>query len=117
MKKEHYKLIHRLLRRIEAINSELDEAWLPITKMLLRNELAVTHQTMHSLFTKQAIVAAKKERETMKSTDKYLKLNWLYARLYKKFGTYADSEVWQVTRKLRLIQFEIAKSESDDIPF
>jgi hypothetical protein len=72
---------------------------------------------MHSLFTKQQILAAKKERETMKTSDKYLNLNWLYARLYKKFGVYADSEVWHVIRKLRLIQFQIAKSESDDIPF
>lgn len=117
MDKQQYKLIHRLLRRIESINSELDEAWTPITKILLRKELAVTHQTMHNLFTKAQIQAAKKEREGMKTSDKYLKLNWLYARLYKKFGVYADSEVWHVIRKLRLIQFAIHQAESDDIPF
>lgn len=117
MDKKQYKLIHHLLRRIETINSELDEAWTPIAKILLRNQLAVTHQTMHRYFTKVQIESAKKERETMKKADKYKSLNWLYSRLYKKFGVYADSEVWNVIRKLRLIQFQIAKSESDDIPF
>lgn len=115
MDKKQYKLIHRFLRRIEQINSELDEVWTPIGKILLRQELAVTHQAMHSIFTKKQIESAKKEREIIKqSRDKYKSLNWLYSRLYKKFGIYADSEVYHVVRKLRLIQFHQTQS---DIPF
>lgn len=118
MTRAQYRLLDRLVRRIDALHAEEYDIWTPIAKILIKREIALVFDALHSMFTEEQIEKIRFMQSMAKARkDKYEYHRWVSHAVLCKFDYHDEDVISRVTDKFREYDWSWRFKPSDGIPF
>jgi len=118
MTRKQYKLMDRLIRRLDRLNSEEYEVWTAVANILIKNEIRLVYNALHEMFTEEQIASVRLMQSRAKSrVNRYEFHRWVSHAVHCKLGYHDEEMISRVTGKFKEYDWARRFGSSDGIPF